>query len=431
VAVRRWARRVLAAVLAALAPAAALALVPAVAGVAQLATSTPPPTPVLLPNGSTTLSPFPSSLRTPEPSRRPPAISAPSAILADLDSGQILYEKAADEPRPIASLTKIATALLVLERTRPHDLVTVSPQAAGDGRTAGVAELGLVPGERIAVEHLLYALLLQSANDAAVALAEHVSGSADAFVRAMNARVRRLGATDTRLASPSGLDDSGASTARDLVRITRAAYRMPGFASIVATRTKQIPAPDGQPPRVVQNRNALLWLYPGAIGTKTGFTSRAGYCIVAAAARGGVRLVAVVLGAPRDAFSDAAALLDHGFFAFERREVIAAGEPLGTVEISGREVPVASGGSLVALVPRGAEVARRIAVDPGAAFPPLPGQAVGAVTVSVPDLRIGRVPLVVASVPAPPPPREPGPWWARAVGSLVRAAAAVLDALIG
>ncbi len=425
------ARRVLAAVLALLAPAATLALVPAVAGVAQLATSTPPPTPVLLPNGSTTLSPFPSVLRTPEPSRRPPEISAPSAILADLDTGQVLYEKAAEEPRPIASLTKIATALLVMERTRPQDVVTVSPRAAGDGPTPGVSELGLVPGERIPVGALLYALLLQSANDAAVALAEHVSGTVEGFVRAMNARVRRLGARDTRFASPSGLDDAGSSTARDLVRITRAVYRLPGFASIVATRTKQIPAPEGLPPRVVQNRNALLWLYPGAIGVKTGFTSRAGYCVVAAAERGGVRLVAVVLGAPRDAFSDAAALLDHGFSAFERREVLAAGEPLGTVRISGRPVPVAAGGTLTALVPRGAEVTRRIVLDPSVAFPPVPGEVVGAVGVSARDDRLGRVPLVVASVPEPPIPREGGPWWVRAAAAVVRAAGTVIDALIG
>lgn len=430
-AVRGRARRVLAAVLVALAPTVALALVPGVAGVAQLATSTPPPTPVLLPNGSTTLSPFPSVLRTPEPARRPPEISAPSAILADLDSGQVLYEKAADEPRPVASLTKIATALLVMERTRPQDLVTVSAQAAGDGRTAGISELGLIPGERITVGSLLYALLLQSANDAAVALAEHVSGSVDAFVRAMNARVHRLGATRTRFASPNGLDDSGFSTARDLLLITRAAYRQPGFASIVATRFREIPAPEGLPARTIQNRNVLLWLYPGAVGVKTGFTSRAGYCVVAVAERGGVRLAAIVLGAPADAFSDAAALLDHGFFAFERREVIASGEPLGTVEISGRTVPVASGGSLVALVPRGAEATRRVAVDPGAAFPPLPGQVVGTVTVSVPDLRVGRVPLVVASVPPPPLPPASGPWWARAAASVLRAAEAVVEALIG
>lgn len=421
----RW---VLATVLAALAPAVAVVAVPTVAGVAQLATSTPPPTPVLLPNGRTTLSPFPSVLRTPEPSRRPPEISAPSAILADLDSGQVLFEKAADEARPIASLTKIMTALLAMERAQPQDLVTVSARAAGDGPTPGISELGLIEGEPITVGSLLYALLLQSANDAALALAEHVSGSVESFVAAMNARARRLGARHTRFSSPSGLDDAGVSTARDLVRITSAAYRLPGFGSIVATQTRAISSPEGLPPRVVQNRNALLWLYPGAIGVKTGYTSRAGYCVVAAAERGGLRLIAVVLGAPRDAFSDAATLLDYGSSAFERREVIAAGEPLGTIDISGHEIPVASGASLVALVRRGAEVSRRIDVA-DVAFPPRTGEAIGTVTLSVPELRIGRVPLVVASVPAPPAPRAPGPWWARAATSVLRAASSVLRAL--
>ena len=427
---RGRARRLLAAALAALAPAAVLALVPGVAGVAQLATSTPPPTPVLLPNGSTTLSPFPSSLRTPEPSRRPPEISAPSAILADLDTGQVLYEKAAEEPRPIASLTKIATALLVMERTSPQDVVTVSARVAGDGPTPGVSELGLVPGERISVGDLLYALLLQSANDAAAALAEHVSGDVEAFVRAMNARVHRLGALDTRFASPSGLDDSGSSTARDLVRITRAAYRLPGFASIVATRTKEIPAPDG-PPRVVQNRNALLWLYPGAIGVKTGFTSRAGYCIVAAAERGDVRLVAVVLGAPAEAFSDAAALLDHGFFAYERRVLVRVGEPFGWVDLVGGRVPVAAGASLEALVPEaaGSGPTSSVRVDPTAAFPPRRGERVGTVVFRLPGMTLGSVPLVVADVPPPPPPPA-GSWWGRALAAVVDGVLGVLRALL-
>ena len=413
-----------------LGPAVLLAVLPSLAG-AQVATSTPPPTPVLLPNGQTTLSPFPSVLRTPEPSRRPPEISAPVAILADLDSGQVLFERSADERRPIASVTKIVTALLVLERTSPQDVVTVSSAAAGDGRTAGISELGLQTGERIRVDDLLSALLLQSANDAAIALAEHVSGSVEGFVQDMNERVRELGLTDSSFASPNGLDDRGYSTARDLVAITRAAYAEPGFASVVATRFREIPAPDGLPPRVVQNRNVLLWLYPDAVGVKTGFTTEAGFCIVATAEREGLRLVAVVLGAPHEAFSDAAMLLDHGFRAFERREVIAAGEPLGEVRIGDRDVSVASGGSLVALIPVNAEVTRRILVDPYAAFPPLPGEVVGAVRVSVPELRIGRVALEVTGVPPPPLPEDPGPWWRRASSAVAGAVGAVLDALFG
>lgn len=422
-------RRAAWAIVAFLTPALALAVVPGLAG-AQVTPSPPPPTPVLLPNGRTSMSPFPSVLRTPASPLPPPQISAPSAILADLDSGQVLFEQGAGRRRPIASVTKIVTALLVLEQTDPQDIVTVSARASGDGRTAGISELGLETGERIRVDDLLAALMLQSANDAAIALAEHVSGTVEGFVKDMNARVRRLGLRDSRFASPNGLDDRGYSTARDLVDITRAAYEQPGFASIVATRSREVPSPADLPPRVVQNRNALLWLYPGAVGVKTGFTSRAGSCIVATAERGGLRLVAVVLGASGEAFSRAAALLNHGFAAFERREVVAEREDLGVVRIDGREVPVASGGSLDALIPTDADVTRRPVLAPDAAFPPLPGEVVGTLRVSVPELRIGSVDLVVTDVPPPPPP-EPGPWWARAGSAVVDAVGVVLDAMLG
>lgn len=395
----------------------------------QAPSATPPPTPVLQPNGKTSPSPFPSTLRTPEPLPETPQPRAAAAILADLDSGQVLFALDPRERRPIASLTKIMTALLVTERTDPDDVVTVSAEAAGSGRTPGISELGLRAGEQIRVEELLYALMLQSANDAALALAEHVSGTVDDFVELMNRRARRLGLTRTDFRSPNGLDDSGYSTAGDLLTITRAAYELPGLARIVATKFREIPAPDDEPARVVQNRNALLWLYPGAIGVKTGYTSAAGFCVVAAAERDGVRLVSVVLGSQGEVFSTAATLLNHGFAAFERRQVLAAGEPLGLVQIGGRDVPVASAGSLTGLVPVDTEVRRRVLLDPSASFPPLPGERVGTVGVSVPGLRIGRVPIRVVSVPPPPPLEDPGPWWRRAASAVVGALDSVLDAL--
>ena len=411
-----------------LVPLVLAALLPALAG-AQSAPPTPPPTPVVLPNGSTSPSPFPTVLHTPEPSRRPPEIGAKTAILADLDTGQVLYALNPDQQRAIASVTKIMTALLVLERTDPNDMVTVSPNAAGDGRTAGISELGLQAGERISVNELLYALLLQSASDAAIALAEHVGGSVDAFVAEMNRRAQRLGLVNTEFFSPSGLDDRGHSSARDLVTITQAAYRRPGFASIVATKFHEIPAPEGEPSRIVQNRNVLLWLYPGAMGVKTGFTTKAGYCVVATAGRDGQRLIAVVLGEPGEPFSDAAALLNYGFTAFEHVGLLEEGESLGAVVIDGHEVPVVAGGALQGLLPSGAEPTRSIELDPSAAFPPLPGEAVGTLTVRIPEMRVGAVPVVVASVPPPPPPTEPGPWWRRALGSLFGAVDGLLDQL--
>jgi D-alanyl-D-alanine carboxypeptidase len=178
------------------------------------------------------------------------------------------------------------TALLVLERTAPTEVVTVSEEAARP-RVAGISALGLVPGERILVDELLYALLLQSANDAADGLAEHVDGTVPAFVERMNARAAELQMTRSRFASPNGLEEVGYSTGRDLVRLTRAAFGEPGFASVAATRSHVVESLDAEP-RTVQNRNVLLWLYPGAIGVKTGFTSAAGFCVVAAAERDGI-----------------------------------------------------------------------------------------------------------------------------------------------
>jgi D-alanyl-D-alanine carboxypeptidase (penicillin-binding protein 5/6) len=409
---------------------ALIGVLPAVA-TAQ-STETPPPTPVPVAGGSTSPSPFPSALRTPAPRSEPPEVRAGAAVLADLDTGQVLYGANQGERLPIASLTKIMTALVTLERARPSEVVTVSAGAADPGPVVGVSQLGLVPGERITVEQLLYALLLQSANDAALALAEHVSGTVESFVTAMNRRAQRLGLTATRFASPNGLDDVGYSSAGDLAAITRAAFDEPLFAQIVETKYHTEPPPQaGGVPRTIQNRNVLLWLYPGATGVKTGFTSAAGFCVVATAERNGLRLVAVVLGEPAEPFSDAAALLNYGFTAFEHREVVGDGQDLGTVMIGGRSVPVASGATLVGLVPTGAEIRQRVSVRAGVTFPPGVGQMVGRLVVSVPSFRVGRVPIVVVAVPGPPPPTDPGPWWRRAGSSVLGALDAVLDALFG
>lgn len=397
-------------------------------GLAQ--TVVPSPTPVPVPGGGTSPSPFPSVLHTPPPAGlRAPAVDAASAHLVDLESGQGLFSLNAGEKRPVASLTKIMTAYLVLSRTSPTEVVTVSENAAS-GHEVGISGLGLAPGERIQVRQLLYALLLQSANDAAVALAEHVGGTVEGFVEIMNRTAARLGMSRTRFASPNGLDDTGYSTARDLARLTLAAYRLPGFGEVVATAMFTIPAPDADP-RVVQNRNALLWLYPGAIGVKTGFTSAAGFCIVAAAQREDERVLAVVLGEPREAFSDAAALMNYGFAAFERRVLIQRQQLLGTVQIDGRDVAVAAGDGLEALVPVQARVLREIVVDPRVRYPPGRGQAIGTVVISqAGGPPLGEVPLLVTAVPPPPPLDDDGSWWSRALGAIVDAGAGLVDALL-
>jgi serine-type D-Ala-D-Ala carboxypeptidase (penicillin-binding protein 5/6) len=385
--------------------------------------SPPPPTPVP-PSGSP--SPYPSVLHIPRPPDRPPKLAAASAILADLDSGQVLFGLQPSAKRPIASVTKILTAWLVLQRSDLTDQVTVSARAAGESGSV----LGLERGERISVENLLYALLLQSSNDAAVALAEQVGGSVERFVTLMNREGRRLGLSHTRVRSPDGLDDQGYSTAADLARLTESAETNPMFRTIVGTRFRSIPAPKG-PPRRIQNRNALLWLYRGSTGVKTGYTGAAGHCLVAAAERNGRRLVAVVLGEPGEPFSEGAALLNYGFAAFERATLIRAGEELGPVDIRGRPVPAVAGGNLSALVPRTAlsSVRRRLVPLAGLRAPIRAGQLVGTVTVSAGGRVVGRVDAVAARALGPPALWERPPEDLAAAGRTAQAFVIVLRSL--
>jgi D-alanyl-D-alanine carboxypeptidase (penicillin-binding protein 5/6) len=368
---------------------------------------TPPPTPVP-PYGSP--SPFPTALDTPPPNDQPPRLAAASAVLVDLDSGKMLLDRAGGRRRPIASITKIMTALLVLESATPVDEVIASPRAVAEEG----AELGLEEGERIPVRELLYALMLQSANDAAVALAEHVAGSVGAFVDRMNDQSRRLGLADTRFASPNGLDDSGYSSARDVAAITVEAFRSETFAETVRAKSRAIAAPDGSARRI-QNRNALLWLYPDAIGVKTGYTAAAGFCLVAAAERDGLRLATVVLGSPEDAFSDAAALLNYGFEAFEQRQVAVLGDPLDPIRVAGRLVTLEAGDFLHVLVRRNEPVDVTVRIRRKLRLPLARGQDVGALIATVSGEEVGTAPVLVADSvrPEPPPPPE-SPWWERA-----------------
>ena len=353
---------------------------------AQRQPSIPPPTPVP-PVGSP--SPYPTALDTPSPSTEPPRVGAAAAALADLDTGRVLYESGTEAALPIASVTKIMTALLVIEHTDPTEIVTVSTDAASQ---AG-AELGVQPGEQLSVGNLMKALLLQSANDAAVALAEHVGGTSDAFVELMNARARDLGMRDTEYRSPSGLDDAGRSSARDLLKLASEAFLDPTFARLVSMRFAKVPSEDGEP-RMLQNRNALLWLYDGAIGGKTGYTDAAGFCIVAAAERDGLRLAAVVLGAQDQAFDEGAVLLDHGFYSWERETVVTLGEEVDPIAVDGEQVPAEAGSTLSVTVPRGSLVSTEVQALTTLSLPVERGELVGTLTATREGRRLGRVELV-------------------------------------
>jgi serine-type D-Ala-D-Ala carboxypeptidase (penicillin-binding protein 5/6) len=378
---------------------AASVLIAALAATAG-ATSTPPPTPVGL-KGSP--SPFPTALETPRPAPRPPAIRTRLAVLEDARTGQVLYAKRATDRHPIASLTKMMTALIVLGRTEPDDIVTVSRTAA----LTPPSDIGLKAGERLTVHDLLEGLLLSSANDAAVALAEYVSGSSAAFVKLMNRRAAALGLRRTHYASPNGLDDRGYSTARDMATLTAVAMRVPAFRRLVGTKFADVQGPPGKEERQLQNRNAMLWLYRGATGAKTGFTFGAGWCLIATATRHGRHLVSVVLGAPTQgaSFSDAATLLNYGFAEFQGSDLAVPGETEGTVLLEGEPVLVTTTEGLSALVrkDRLADVQSTFVPAPGMTLPVTRGARIGELVFRTGKLRLGAVSLIAAEDVAAPP----------------------------
>lgn len=246
----------------------------------------------------------------------PPFPGGAAAYLVEVQ-GRTLYAHDADRALPPASLTKIMTALLVLESGRPLDeVVTVSARAQ---RETG-ASLHLRAGERMRARDLLAATLLVSANDACLALAEHVAGDAGRFVALMNQRARELALTHTHFVNPCGHDAGNHLTsARDLALLTHAALRRPVFAELVRTVERRVATVAGRT-FVLENRNEMVGRYAGAIGVKSGFTSRAGKCLVALAQRDGVTVLLVVLNAP-NRWWDAAALLDRAFAQGTRQQV--------------------------------------------------------------------------------------------------------------
>jgi D-alanyl-D-alanine carboxypeptidase len=238
-----------------------------------------------------------------------PGLLGAAAVLVDAKTGRVLWTKHAHERRQVASTTKIMTALLALRKLGPHDLVTVDKSVP---RVPLVRE-GLRAGEQVEASKLFYSLLLFSGNDDALALAIAVSGDKWTFIRSMNAEAQQLGLHDTHFSTPSGVRDAdNYSSAWDLAALTRVAMRNERFRQIVKTRVKHVSWSAPTYAKIYVNNNRLLASYPGANGVKTGYTHKAGPCLVASATRNGTSLIAVVLDSP-DVYSDAKRLLDFGF----------------------------------------------------------------------------------------------------------------------
>ncbi len=256
-------------------------------------------------------------------------VSASSAIVLEASTGRVLYEKNAHKKMPMASTTKVMTALVALEYGNLSDVVTVSKNASGvEG-----SSIWLSVGEKMTLSDMLFGLMLASGNDAAVAIAEHVGGSMDGFVELMNKKAQEIGAYDTHFANPNGLPAEGHfTTAYDLALICACAMQNENFCEIVKTQYKKLPWEGHEWDRVVKNKNKILWNYEGGNGIKTGYTKEAGKCLTAAAQRDSMQLVSVVLSAP-DMFNDCMALMDYGFTNYKNRVIMETGEYIGDVAV--------------------------------------------------------------------------------------------------
>lgn len=236
-----------------------------------------------------------------------PEIAGSSGLVVNIGSGEILFEKAADEKRKIASLTKIMTAVVALEHKRPEEKIYVSKRATEVGENS----MGISEGEIYTLEELLYGLILNSGNDAAYAISKEVAGDEKTFVDWMNIKAKELELKNTYFADPSGLDDNTYSTPVDLVKLTIYALNNPKFREIVKTYEIEL---TGNEHKYIylQNQTNLLTTYPGVQGVKTGYTGDAGLCLVTYALNNGVEVVGVVLNSI-DRKGDMVLMLDHSF----------------------------------------------------------------------------------------------------------------------
>ena len=307
--------------------------------------------------------------------------------MLDAQTGRVLYEKQADKQSLIASTTKIMTALVVCEQTNVLDRVRIPKEAVGiEGSSMYLKE-----GEVMTVQELLYGLMLHSGNDAAVALAIYCGGTVEGFAELMNDKAHRLGMDHTHFVNPNGLDAPGHySTARDMARLAAYAMENPIFAQTVSTKTVKAGG------RTLTNHNKLLWSLDGADGVKTGYTKAAGRILVSSCSRQGRRLIAVTMN-DRNDWQDHKQLMDSGFADYSLRQLVTAGECLGTAEVISGEK------GIVALL-AATDFSYALAADeqpelvlakPGFVYAPVvSGQEAGFAYVCLNGKAVGKIPLV-------------------------------------
>ena len=271
-------------------------------------------------------------------------ISAKSACLIVAESGEIVYEKEPYMKLPMASTTKMMTALVAAESGCWEEVATISVNAQNQEGSS----IYLEENDRVKLSDLVSGMLLNSGNDAAVATAEHISGNSESFAKLMTERARKIGAVNTSFENPSGLDgENHYSTAYDLALIGSEVIKNEYLSPIIQSKEMKITNQDGDV-TYLRNHNKLLWSYEGMIGVKTGFTKKSGRCLVTAAKRDGITLVAVTLSDPCD-WKDHKEMLDYGFGRCESRVEIEAGDVLKEVSVGDENLKIVAGESLAAV----------------------------------------------------------------------------------
>ena len=345
-----------------------------------------------------------------------PEVSAQSAVVLTADTGTVLFEKDGHTPRPVASTTKIMTALLALEAAQEQGdpLVDITQEmVAVEG-----SSMGLQAGDSISLTGLAAGMLLASGNDAANAAALYLDGSLESFAARMNQRAAALGMEDTHFVTPSGLDGEDAqglghlSTAYDMALLARAALEDQAFRQLCSSPSLAVEFAEPVKRVTYTNHNKLLTQYQGCVGVKTGFTKEAGRCLVSAAERDGALLIAVTLNAPND-WEDHTALLDYGFTQVEPYP-LAGGDVRLTVPVVGSPVEVVSlrgsnGGEVTLPLGQGAQVERVVHAPKFLYAPVEAGEQVGEICWYLEGQLLGSAPLTAAGA-APLQEKAPSLW---------------------
>lgn len=327
------------------------------------------------------------------------SLSAKAAALVDASNGRVLYEKNGNEELPMASTTKIMTCIVALENGNLDDEVTVSKYAS----SMPDVQLNVVAGEKFYLRDLLYSLMLESHNDAAVAIAEHIGGSVECFAMMMNAKAKELGCEHTSFVTPNGLDADGHyTTAVELSRIACYAIQNKEFLKIINTPSWQFTEITKGRSFTVNNKDRFLSLYDGAIGIKTGFTGKAGYCFVGAVQKNDKTFISTVLGSgwpPHKTYKwvDTKSLMDYGMKNYKMRQVFYTDknfDPVAVVKGKEKYAYLYYEGNISLLMREGEKVRVDFSIPSALKAPVVCDTEVGTAKYYIGDTLIGAVPIL-------------------------------------